>query len=361
MKLKVLFNTLLLLCGAEGAARIAEWIHPPADDLTFEYAPYRMLKMSHAPWHLNRDGFRARELETYRNAFLIEFLGGSVCLGVGTNPGPTIPERLEIALHRAGLARAEVLNLCQGGATSAQELAIFLEYGLPLAPQVVLSFDGANDVMHPQPIGEDTAPNLPYHDREMRTRMNGDDALGHLALARVASRLAIRWSRPSPVKGGGVPESAILNSYISALSATRTLTEAQGGFYALLLQPTLHYEKPWSAEESAMWRERRPADAEGFSRLIRDRYGAAREAVASWTPFYDLTPVFAHIGATIYSDSVHFNGPQGYAMLFDELERQGLVKQIAALYRVGRVLPDPLFEPARRPAADQEVRPTWLQ
>ncbi len=116
-----------------------------------------------------------------------------------------------------------------------------------------------------------------------------------------------------------------------------------------------------------MWRGRRPADAETFSRLIRDRYGTAREAVASWAPFFDLTPVFAHTGATIYSDSVHFNGPQGYAMLFDELERQGLVKQIAARYRVGRtsrsarVLPDQLFEPAGRPAADQEVRPTWLQ
>jgi hypothetical protein len=174
-------------------------------------------------------------------------LGGSVCLGVGTNPGPTVPERLEVALHKAGLVQAKVLNLCQGGATSAQELAIFLEYGLPLAPKVVLSFDGANDVMHPQPIGEDAAPNLPYHDREMRARMNGNDALGHLAVARVAARLAIRWSRPSPVKDGGIPEAAILDSYISALSVTRTLTEAQGGFYTLLLQPTLHYEKPWSA------------------------------------------------------------------------------------------------------------------
>ncbi len=218
----------------------------------------------------------------------------------------------------------------------------------------MLSFDGANDVMHPQPIGEDTGPNLPYHDREMRARMNGNDALGHLALARVAARFAVRWSRPAPVKGGGVPESAILDSYISSLAATRTLTEAQGGFYALLLQPTLHYEKPWSAEESAMWRARRPADAESFSHLIRDRYGAAREAVASWTPLYDLTPVFAHTRATIYSDSVHFSGAQGYAMVFDELERQGLIDRIAERYR------DP-YRPAGRPAADQEVRPTWRQ
>lgn len=333
MKVKIVLNTLLLLAACEWAARVAEWIHPPSAELSFEYAPYRMLKMSRAPWPLNRDGFRARELETYRHSFLIEFLGGSVCLGVGTDPGPSVPERLEAALHRAGYARAEVLNLCQGGATSAQELAIFLQYGLPLAPQVVLSFDGANDVMHPQPIGEDDAPNLPYRNREIRARINGDNALAHLAAVRVAARLTARWSRPKRAPIDGVPETEILNSYRRALSIVRTLTEQQGGFHALLLQPTLHYEKPWSGQESAMWRPGHPADAEDLSRVIRNRYCTAREAVASWAPFYDLTEVFAHSSATIYSDSVHFRGPVGYAMLFDDLARQGLIGQIGLRYR----------------------------
>src|SRR5262249_49495385 len=140
----VLASTLVLLAVGEGVSRLAEGLRPSSSEVAFEYAPYRMLKMAHAPWPLNRDGFRARELDTYRNSFLVEFLGGSVCLGVGTDAGATVAERLEQALVRAGLERAQVLNLCQGGATSAQELAIFLEYGLPLSPQVVLSFDGAN-------------------------------------------------------------------------------------------------------------------------------------------------------------------------------------------------------------------------
>jgi hypothetical protein len=333
MTLKIILNTLLLLAAIECAARVAEWLYPPSSELSFEYAPYRVLKMSRAPWPLNHDGFRARELDTYQHSFLIEFLGGSVCLGVGTDPGPTVPERLEAALRRAGYARAEVLNLCQGGATSAQELAIFLQYGLPLAPQMVLSFDGANDVMHPRPIGEDDAPNLPYQDREIRARMNGDNVLAHLAALRVAARMTARWHQPKPVTGDGVPEADILNSYRQAISVVRTLTEHEGGFYALLLQPTLHYEKPWSAQESAMWRASHPADAEGRSRVIRDRYCAAHDAVASWAPFYDLTEVFAHSNATIYSDSVHFKGPAGYAMLFDDLTRQGLISQIAMHYR----------------------------
>ena len=62
-------NTLLAFALAEGAARIAEWVHPPASDLAFDYAPYRMLRMSRAPWPLNQEGFRARELDTYRGGF----------------------------------------------------------------------------------------------------------------------------------------------------------------------------------------------------------------------------------------------------------------------------------------------------
>src|SRR5206468_1837985 len=87
----VVFTTLALALLAEGGARIAEWLHPNHQALSFSYAPYRMLRMTKGPWALNRDGFRARELETYRDSFLVEFLGGSVCLGVGVNPGRTVP------------------------------------------------------------------------------------------------------------------------------------------------------------------------------------------------------------------------------------------------------------------------------
>lgn len=334
----IVLITLALLLAAEGAARVAEWIRPADADLRFEYAPYRMLKMSRAPWPLNRDGFRARELETYRDGFLIEFLGGSVCVGVGTDPGATVSERLEAALHQAGLAKAQVLDLCQGGATSAQELAIFLEYGLPLRPRMVLSFDGANDVLHPRPVGEDEGANLPYRNAALRARVNGGGVLEHVALARVAARLAARWSSPRPPAGAPVAEGEITRSYLYALSIVRTLTRAQGGDYALILQPTLHGDKPWSAEESAMWSARWGRRGPGLSREIARRYAATRSAAAAWaeqseTPFYDLTRVFAHTGLPVYSDSVHFRGTRGYAMLFDELTRQGLIERLAQRYR----------------------------
>lgn len=334
----IAINTLALAALAEGASRLVEWLRPPSHDLVFDYAPYRMLRMSKAPWPLNREGFRAQELDSYRGSFLVEFLGGSVCLGVGTNTGPALPERLEAALHAAGLERARVLNLCQGGAPSAQELAIFLEYGLPLAPQVVLSFNGANDLMHPRPIGDDDAPNLPYRHREMRAVFEGrHTALAHLALSRLAGRAARRILPDHPGGGDAVPPEAILNSYLYVTEVTRTLTESQGGFYAVLLQPTLHYAKPWSQQEAAMWRQRRPRDADQVSAYAARLFEQARAALAAWSEetggrWYDLTRVFESTPQTVYSDSVHFTGETGYRMLAEELNRQGWIEEIARRY-----------------------------
>jgi len=58
-----------------------------------------------------------------------------------------------------------------------------------------------------------------------------------------------------------------------------------------------------------------------------------RWAAFQGTAFLDLTGVFEHSSETIYSDSVHFTGKRGYAALFDEVERQGLIDRIAARYR----------------------------
>ncbi|MEQ1884608.1 MAG: hypothetical protein ABL967_06060 [Bryobacteraceae bacterium] len=335
----VAVQVLLLLGLAEGSATVLEKLRPRDAELAFDYAPYRMLRMSHAPWPLNRDGFRARELETYRDHFVVEFLGGSVCLGVGTNTGPTVADHLQYALDRLGLSRAQVLNLCQGGATSAQELAIFVQYGLPIKPQVVLSLNGANDLLHPRPVGSDDAPNLPYRDREMRASFDGHHSvLSHLALVRLAGRLAARHPE-NPAAHPPVPVNSVLDSYTYMLEVTRQLAESSGATYAVLFQPTLHYRKKWSAGESSMWQQRDPQYGAATSAAVRETYSAADRYLSNWAKatganWIDLTNTFAGTPGTVYSDSVHFASEGGNLALFDELERRGLVADIEARYRV---------------------------
>jgi hypothetical protein len=335
---QVWVNIALMVAAAEGGARLAERWWPQREEVSFAYAPYRMLKMTAAPFALNSDGFRAAEWDAYRGKFIVEFLGGSVCLGIGTNPGTPVPERLEAALLRAGLEHVAVVNLCQGGTVSAQELAILLEYGLPLRPQVVLSFNGANDLLHPRPLGEDEAPNLPYHHRDIQARFDGYHAwLDHLALSRVSDRIARRLPAPGQwlaPEAAPVAPRAILDSYLYVTGAERTLAEAQGAMFAVLLQPSLHYAKPWSAEERAMWLARRPRDAEAASAYAAQLFAQLRaETAASGLALYDLTRTFERTAATVYSDSVHFTGATGFEMLEQELERQGILRAIAERYQ----------------------------
>jgi hypothetical protein len=339
--LTILACIALLLGLAEGTAQLLETIRPEVESVSFDYAPYRMLRMTSAPFPLNRDGFRAAELDTYRGAFLVEFLGGSVCLGVGTNPGKPLTEQLEEALHRVGMTKAKVVNLCQGGAASAQELAIFLQYGLPMRPQVVLSFNGANDLLHPRPLGEDDHPNLPYRNREMQSLFEGHHSWPeHLALKRIGDRLGRRLSLAITVPGipAPVPSSSILESYFYVTEVIRALAEGQGGAYGLILQPALHYAKPLSSQEQLQWAERRPRDAGVAAEYARGLFLQARASAAEWSGrsgarLFDLTETFAQTPETVYSDSVHFTGATGFRMLEQELERQGIVAWIEQRYR----------------------------
>ena len=198
--------------------------------------------------------------------------------------------------------------------------------------------DGANDVLHPSPVGDDSEANLPYRNAQIEARVDGRDGLSHLALARVAARIAQRFREPGPAQGVPVEESAVLDSYLYHLAAVRTLTEANHGLYAIAFQPTLHYSKPWSVEETAMWKKRRPGDARQLTNVIRERYGHAQEAVTEWAEaggvaLYDLSSAFENTSATVYSDSVHFHGPLGYETLFSELARHGLIDRICERYR----------------------------
>jgi len=173
-------------------------------------------------------------------------------------------------------------------------------------------------------------------DQSERLLRHDDPVARHLALARIAGRLIHRV--PAASAAPAVPLSNILHSYEYTLGVTGTLAESRGALYAVLFQPTLHFAKPWSPQEAGMWRGRRPQDGEAMSRGVRDLYAGAAAELARWAAarnlmLVDLTHTFERTPETIYSDSVHFTGERGYAMVFEEIERRELLARIAERYR----------------------------
>jgi hypothetical protein len=193
----VALSAFIFILSAEGIARVAEWVNP----------------------------VRERPLGISGNTFLIVFVGDAACLK------ENVPEQLEHGLHRAGITRASVLNLCRAGAAAGEKMTAFLEYGLPLGPQVVVSFDGA-----------------PYL----------TPGIEHLALRRL-----VRGSSPGP--------QSMLNSYLYATEVIRTLTKSQSGWFGVLqpvTRPITDALAYWSAETGAPVFE----DRERLFEAIVERY-----------------------------------------------------------------------------------------
>ncbi len=342
------FNCLLAFFLLNVGAYVVERIHPePGLGPDFDYAPYRMMKHVHAPWPLNEDGFRAPSLKataaTASEHFNIVFLGGSVCLGVGGDNGAPLPDLLEEALHHQGLKQARVLNLCQGGAVTGQELAILLQYGLEQRPSLVVSFDGANDLMHPAPIGFDEKPNLPYLNKEMSALWsqvkNGSSFILPLMQTPIAHlvRRTIKHIHFHPAAEAVNSADEIVDSYIQGLDLATRISTSYHIAHAVVLQPVLYRGKKLHPQELAKVADiyQDPGRVSVRANLI---YALAVEKLRHWSKtsgatFYDATQTFKDVDGPIYVDSVHYGVPQGYQLVLATLKQQGFLTYVEQLYR----------------------------
>ncbi|MBI1308653.1 MAG: hypothetical protein GC129_02185 [Proteobacteria bacterium] len=339
----IVLNCLILLALVEVAVRTLD--HKGFDSqkflvtIGFDYAPYRMSKQVRADFPLNSDGFRAPELSELakeKDAFTVLFIGASTCVGFGKNTGEPVSALLEQELHQRGMAKARVINLCQGGAVSMQELLILLQYGLPLHPDAVVQFTGANDIFHPAPLGEDAAIGLPYEDAMMR-------ALWHrpapwVVNLRLVDHLRL-WldSPPAPERPAVISSAAIAENFMQNVVNIHHLL-APDTLHVVLLQPSSVFRRPQpSAEEVVRIKELH--SGEDVAPLVAERYGAvagALDTLAHQLPNFmwvDGTGIAEKAAQTVYLDSVHFDGPWGNQQLAALLAKSPAMKALRQGYK----------------------------
>jgi hypothetical protein len=307
------------------------------------YSPYRMNKVASAHFPLNADGFRAKPLDQYPrdDRYTIVFLGGSVCMGMGGANGQPLSELLEAELHRAGMAKAQVVNLGQGGAVAAQELAILVHYGLPLKPRMVVSFNGANDLLRLRPLGGVGTPGTPYLNDDCEFIWdhweNGSNLgrmLAHTYTARRLGKIARRLG-PSPRdKGPAVPIETAVSAYVSQLDIVTHLARGYGIRHLVALQPSVFAGKTLSDEEGRWiakhYTLEQRAHAERLITHARTELG--RWGAANAVTTIDLTDAFLDQPATVYLDSVHFANQLGYPRLLEAMAAQNVIRAIGDDY-----------------------------
>jgi len=309
--------------------------------MAFDYAPYRMMKAVKSPWEINKDGFRAKPFEQYQRDnnknFRIVFLGGSACLGYGRDTGPPLSTLLEQRLHSLGFLDIEVINLAQGGAVSGQELAILIQYGLKLNPQIVVSFNGANDLMHPAPFGDDEQPNLPYLNQSMRELWhNAKSPLTYILNTTSIGRVIKGLKRRLITAKNSVPIEDVVNSYTQTMEVTYRIVSSYGAEHMILLQPIITIDKPLSSEEQKYFK-RKYDTPEKISRchmLFETSTSLLRSYAErnAGMDFYDLRSAFKKEYDTIYMDSLHFANNKGYPRLLAVLEHDGFINKVIEIY-----------------------------
>lgn len=309
----------------------------------------------------NTLGFREQEFDDTppEDALRVVLLGGSSAWGAGAGSNAaTITGRLEALLNDdpellAGHRRARVYNLAQVNGLQTQELSLFLLYGLPLRPHVVISYNGWNELyssfnrmdhrtidtfrMFYYPELTDWMPLGVEGRREALVKEAG------VSLLRSRSALASSLLRPVPPAGPRMSfdrdwedfHRVTSRVFVRNLAIWSELARGLGFTYLPCLQPHIYAKRIHSPDEIrtlTLYHDVRPVGAAAKGgRWLTDndlydlvRKGAEDEGVA----VHDMSRMFADTAEQIFFSMVHTND-RGYDLaahsIRDEMRRRSPV------------------------------------
>jgi lysophospholipase L1-like esterase len=233
--------------------------------------------------------------------------GGSTVWGTGVRDDHTIPSELSRLLAEDGAA-ARVTNFGQAGYVSTQEVVTLLrELQLGGRPDVVVFYDGVNDVY--AALLEGTA-GVPMNEENRRREFNVSRDWSGLLRAAVQrleglQRLAaIFRGRPAPRR----PESLasdIVAHYEANVRAVRALASAHGFEAVFVWQPTIFTKRHVTDFEERTRDSRMVAHRD--LQLEANRLVRQSALLGADTSFVDLTAALDAVEDPLYIDFCHLS------------------------------------------------------
>ena len=247
------------------------------------------------------------------------FLGGSAAWGVGARDDYTIPSLVAKRLAEEDVP-AEVENLAEIGYVNTQEwIALALELRRGSRPDVVVFYDGVNEVLSAYQAGE---PGLPQNESNRRREFADRESPGRLALAalrtglpetaifRLANSLQARLSgnRPGSVPTPGASGRSVgglAEAVVDLYDANRRLVAALADDYRFRTrfywQPALYTKSeptPFERDELAKYAALEP--------LFLATYASARaRAGVPGDDFVDLSGLLDDSPKLLFTDFCH--------------------------------------------------------
>ena len=275
---------------------------------------------------LNAEGFRTREIVTPKPAdeVRIFFVGGSTVIG-GYEVETTIPGVVETHLHANGLPQARTYNFGVLSFVSGQELALFVHRLIDLKPDLVIAYDGGNDLYEPWVY--DPRPGYPFNFVTEEEAMTGlanreGDAKTFASLARDSAllqallgttdwfnRMTIRLDRLRGEVGYGSAQwkQAVVNAYVRNIATMCHFARGSRTLFAAYFQPLLGYSKSLDASQTAA------TFGDAVAQALREQRELTLRAMATQFPapsteagcrFDDLSGVLEN-DAAAFTDAIH--------------------------------------------------------
>ncbi len=310
-------------------ANTADWLRP-APYMMFT-GPLRAAITSPEPLatgidaliRFNDQGFRLSHnpvLPKPKEELRIFMLGGST-LVLGSPNTASISFAVEQHLQQTGLRNARVYNFGVVAFISGQELALLVHRLLELSPDMIVVYDGANDIMGPW--GQDPRPDYPFNFAvweqalsrlESTNRQNertlavatSDSALLSILFRGAAERemaTTLDRQRLASEYGGAEWQSAIARQYLHNVETMCRAAQSAGARFASFLQPLLAFADPLDSQQIRL------AGGEStinYARGMRVRFRSLLRQLPSDCHANDLSAIFANRPGAFW-DFVHIH------------------------------------------------------
>lgn len=288
-----------------------------ATDLSWTPYPYVMFKGKKNEGIDNEGGYKGPypRMPKPMNEYRIFVLGGStVYFG-----DPAIPELLMQEFQNNGYGNVTVYNFGYTSAVSSQELVTIVTEISELSPDLIVQYNGANDIDHP--LYYDPRPGYPYNyfvyetnplinpDRlPMWKYVIGTNAIvksvyqtyfpneyQNFLLSKKALREEIGYNSEQWKK-------EIVNIYTNNLMKAQKISVAFGSEYIAFFQPTIFNKRVLTKDEIKLI----PQDEIDYFTEVQDAIKKRMSADTMYNArFVDLTDVFDSYETTVFADKIH--------------------------------------------------------
>jgi lysophospholipase L1-like esterase len=284
--------------------------------------------------HIDDHGRRQTVLAAEADGPSVFMFGGSTMWGTGSRDAYTIPSQLADVLHRQ-CVRANVVNFGQLGYVSTQEvLALVLELREGNVPDVVVFYDGINDVTSAIHNG---FPGIPHNEHRRRAEFNllsrhrADDYnrafvlrwINQSATVRIVRSLLHRIgpdepvAKVAPIANRAGPELAdgVSNAYVKNIEIVEMLAKRYGFTALFYLQPVIFGKHTLSPYEDMQLEAATP-----YREFFLSCYGAIQQQTTHVAGFRDISGILANLEEPCFLDFMHID-EKANGVVADEIAR----------------------------------------